>query len=283
MNILSYGFDRLKLSVSEYRLNENILHDYEYFGNSHGFSFYGDQQLRVGVGTDYCVVEFMALWFMNNIYAMSDTWAAVESELNRLLSQWEKPRMSRIDVYVDIKTSEFTELSVKNYHGKSKIKEGRIGGESAETYYLFSKSRSWTIRKYDKSREISENMTAHRYSDEYSTDVKRIEVEYQKEYLKNLSERTFDNSIAYISKHLKETDIQELHFLADRLENEIGYGEVCYKAKSAGERNGRRLKDGIYKYLRILHEDFTSLTCGDDREFFAELARIAKKEVSIHV
>ena len=281
-DVVSYGFDRIKLSVANARIKVGALQNMEYKGSEHGFNFYGDNQLRVGLSDNYIIFEFYALWFLNSVTSMSEAWSCCLAYVDHVCERWESPKPSRIDVYVDRKYSIVKPLKVEDYKGKTRVKVGQFGGIAAETSYLFAQSRTWTIRRYDKSREIKDNQHEHRYSEEYQENVIRTEAQYTKDYFKQLKERTFENSIAYIVKNLKETTVPELHFLAERIEEEIGQGVIVYKQSHAGERNGERTKQRIYRYLENLHRDFIAIA-GDDREFFAELAKLGKKEISIHV
>ncbi|MDX9690793.1 MAG: hypothetical protein RBT70_10120 [Alphaproteobacteria bacterium] len=280
--VVSYGFDRIKLSVANARIRTGALHHLDYKGSEHGFNFYGDSQLRVGLSDSYIVFEFYALWFLNSVSSMSEAWSSCLAYVENVCERWESPKPSRIDIYVDRKCSSVKPLTVDMYKGKARVKVGQFGGVAAETSYLFAQSRTWTIRRYDKSREIKDNQHEHRYSEAYAEGVVRTEAQYTKDYFKQLKERTFENAISYIVKNMRETTLPELHFLAERVEEEIGQGVIVYKQSNAGERNGERTKQRIYRYLENLHRDFVAVA-GDDREFFSELAKLGRKEISIHV
>ncbi|TCK60750.1 hypothetical protein [Seleniivibrio woodruffii] len=282
--IVHYGFDRLKVSVSNYVFRTTDLEGLEPKGMSNGFRWFSNAKYALGISDGYCVIEFFSLWFITEVSTMSEVWPKVSGFLSDMFERYENPRISRVDVFADYTGDSIEELTNEDYRGKSKTKTGKFSGDTGtETSYLFNRSHSWTVRRYDKSREISDNMTGHRYDPEYASGVIRIEAEYQKDYLKNLKERSFKNCIAFIIKHLRECRPVELGFLADRLEEEIGGGVIQYKASTTGQHTGQRTKERIYKALALLHGDFRAITGGDDTEFYAELAKLGRKAISIHV
>lgn len=279
MEIVAYGIDRIKLSVTGWVLNNPDVNG-ELCGKQHGFDWYNCGLYRLGFSPGYAVVEYGSLWCALNSVGFTDFWPSVKAHLNELFKNFSSPKISRLDAYIDVIGRNVSEFSAADYSGRAAVKTSvwRDAAGTIETAYLQACSGAWRLRRYNKTKEISDNGTAHRYDDIYTQEnVIRTEIEIGKDALKNMAERSFSAALALLEKLIDEISCAELKQLKKYLTSN---GQVIWKASKRGQNNGQKTLEAIIKAMEILHSDYVAIA-GNDRRMWAYLALWADKKITI--
>lgn len=255
------GFDRAKCSISDFIVIETLDNIFDYQNFTHGYHWYSNQRLRIGIEKDgkYAVVEFLALFFIELDSDLTCVYPSIIEEINKYFIVNGKIKFSRLDLYCDYYSSlPVTALSVSDYHGTSSVKTAEYKGDNSilETSYLFTQGKSWLLRRYNKSLEIVQNNKLHRYDDWYSSGIVRTEFEFT-ESLKNLKNRDFESCLSYIIRQLQNFKIKESDILIDSLSHLV-FVPYEYKSKK-GIYDNTVLKRNIINHLKLLKDDYLSL------------------------
>lgn len=281
MEIVAYGIDRIKLSVTGWILKNPDVEG-ELCGRQHGFDWYNCGMYRIGFSAAYAVLEYGSLWCALNSTGFTDFWASVTAHLDELFVTYSSPKISRLDAYIDRVGKKVSEFSATDYTGRAAVKTStwKDANGQVETAYLQACSGSWRLRRYNKTKEISDNGTAHRYDDIYTQEnVIRTEIEIGKDALKNMAERSFSSALALLEKLIDEISCEELKRLKQFLTSN---GRVAWKASKRGQNNGQKTLESIIKAMEILHADYVAIA-GNDRRMWAYLALWADKKISVEV
>ncbi len=265
MELINYGIDRLKFSLSTYRLKDHkkFNSDFKYKGESKGYKWYQSPLASMGFDNygKYCIVELHALHFIIRHKGFCDIEKNIHEFLSTYIDSYSAIKLTRIDIYADYEGTEVYPLLGGCYSGKSKTgliefkpEDNKLGS----SYLQAKRKNSWKIRRYDKTAEIIENKTEHRYPAIYKQGVIRTEYVYEKSSLENLTDRSVPNVLAYIINHLSKVNLPESKVLTDRIRDEAITGKAEYKA-SKGSYTGARVKKAILQRMIQLEKEYLVL------------------------
>lgn len=266
---LKIGVDRLKFSVSSWHIRDrSFFNSHECTGKAHGFDWYNCGLYTAGFSDDYAVFEFGAMFFILLCSGGLDVMNGVEAELSKVLYAYEKPKITRIDLFLDYLGKEVKEFSSSSYTGRYAVKFSPVVyNNRVETSYFFPVTKAWMIRRYDKTQEIKDKELYHRYDDVYLNGVIRCEFEFNKSCLSNLKERDYNSVLNYIANFLFGCNFHEAEALSSCIQEYLELRPVEYKASSAGELNGQRTRERILKRLDVLLAEYASVSQGDITDF----------------
>jgi hypothetical protein len=275
MKIVNCGVDRLRFSLSDYSMSNNnkFVSDFIFNGSSKGYDWYRNALGSVGFSHDkkYCVVEMYALFFLKNLKGFKHLKSGINNFLALYFERYFKIKISRIDVYIDQMGTVVYPLKERYYCGRSEthLTEHKKDDVGLGSSYLETKSKSWLVRRYNKTAEIANNKKEYRYSDTYKNGVIRTEYSYGKNCLRNLSSRSIQSVFGYILKHLKTVDIPESKELIKRIQAELTTADTKFKS-SKGNYSGSRLKLNILKRTAELKKEYLAVG-GNETDFITKL------------
>jgi len=266
LDVVSYGIDTMDCSISNCVLRDCPTHffaDLKFLGSSHGYDYYDAGDYKIGYDGEYFIFNFKALFFINRTKSFDVSFAIFNLFDSIFLSyDFSDLKLIRLDIYLDYVSPSVSLFSTSDFVGRHKTKTSVFYGTTGEveTSYLFSASKSFVIRRYNKSVEINDNMKAHLYPESYfKNNVIRFEVEYNKSCLKNLESRNLHTVVDYVFKHLGDCMCVEANHLQNLLADEFELFLPSYRAKDSGISNGQRLRDKILDNYLVLLDDYSAL------------------------